>query len=182
MKKCFIAIAALATLMFASCEKDPIGATAVEPLAGQWYVQVDGVDTVNDVVVIEDFNEGRSILITYNNANNDPNRLYINDLGEFWDFIVEVDCDLNSLTFSSNGEVPNESYSPCNVTITNGKIIKNGTTTPSGAKADLIQFDVNFDDDDLANYGMPGVSYGDYYGFHVYRISGWRYTGLVNDD
>lgn len=181
MKKLYFAIVALAALTLASCEKDPIGGTAVEAMSGQWYIQVDGYDTEGDSVVVADFNDGRSLLLTYNNNKNESNKLYINDMGKFWDFIVQVECDLNTMTFDSKGEVENESY-PCNVTITNGKIVKNGTKTPSGADADYIQFDINFDDDDLAAYGMPGVSYGDYYGFNVYRVSGWRYTGLVNDD
>ena len=181
MKKLMYAIVALATLTLASCEKDPVGGTATEKMAGQWYVQVDGYDTEGDSVVIEDFNDGRFVLLTYNTASNVPNKLYINDRGKFWDFTVQVDCDLNTLTFTSNGDVQNEAYDS-KVNISNGKIVLGGTTTPSGAKADYIQFDITFDDDDLAAYGMPGVSYGDYYGFNVYRVSGWRYTGLVNDD
>lgn len=181
MKKLVYAIVALATLTLASCEKDPIGGTATEKLAGQWYVQVDGYDTKGDSVVIADFNDGRFILLTYNTAANEPNKLFVNDQGNFWDFIVRIDCDVNTLTFGSSTSAQNESYD-CQVTLTNGKIIPGGATTPSGQKADYIQFDINFDDDDLASYGMPGVSYGDYYGFDVYRVSGWRYTGLVNDD
>jgi len=181
MKKLYFAIVALAALTLASCEKDPIGGTAVEALAGQWYVQVDGYDTKGDSVVVEDFNGGRTLLLTYNNSKNEPNKLYINDMGKFWDFIVLVDCDVTKLTFGASAPVQNESYD-CQVTLTNGKIVKNGIKTPSGADADYIEFFVNFDDDDLATYGMPGVSYGDYYGFDAYRVSGWRYTGLANDD
>lgn len=181
MKKLFFAICALATLTFASCEKEPIGGTATEKMAGQWYVQVDGYDTTGDSVVIEDFNGGRFLLLTYNTAANEPNKLFINDQAGFWDFIVRVDCDLNKMTFGSPESLQNESYD-CKVSLTNGKIVLGGTKTPSGQVADYIQFDINFDDDDLANYGMPGVSYGDYYGFNVYRVSGWRYTGFANDE
>jgi hypothetical protein len=74
MKKLVYAIVALATLTLASCEKDPIGGTATEKLAGQWYVQVDGYDTKGDSVVIADFNDGRFILLTYNTAANEPNQ------------------------------------------------------------------------------------------------------------
>ena len=181
MKKLFFAICALATLTFASCEKEPIGGTATEKMAGQWYVQVDGYDTTGDSVVIEDFNDGRFLLLTYNTAANEPNKLFINDQAGFWDFIVRVDCDLNKMTFGSPDSLQNESYD-CKVSLTNGKIVLGGTKTPSGQVADYIQFDINFDDDDLASYGMPGVSYGDYYGFDVYRVSGWRYTGFANDE
>ena len=181
MKKVYLAILALATITLASCKKDPIGGTATEKLAGQWYVQVDGYDTEGDSVVKEDFNDGRFILLTYNTAANEPNKLFVNDQGKFWDFIVRVECDVNKLTFGSPDSLQNESYD-CKVALTNGKIVLGGATTPSGQKADYIQFDINFDDDDLSAYGLPGISYGDYYGFNVYRISGWRYTGLANDD
>jgi len=181
MKKVFYCIVALAALVLTSCEKEPIGGTATQAMAGQWYVRVDGYDTVGDSIVIPNFNGARCLLLTYNNNANDPDRLVINDLKGFWDFIVEVDCDLNKLTFSASDTIENQSY-PCGVILTNGKIVKGGTKTTSGAVADYIQFDINFDDDDLANYGMPGVSYGDYYGFDVYRVSGFRYTGLAADE
>ena len=181
MKKVLYSIVALAALVLTSCEKEPIGGTAVQALSGQWYVQVDGYDTVGDSVVIEDFNGGRCLLLTYNNNANQPNKLMINDKKGFWNFIVEVDCDLNTLTFGSADTLENQSYN-CGVWLNNGKIVKGGTKTTSGAVADYIQFDINFDDDDLAQYGMPGVSYGDYYGFNVYRVSGFRYTGLAADE
>ena len=50
MKKVLYAILALATLTLASCEKDPIGGTATEKMAGQWYVQVQGVDAAGTVL------------------------------------------------------------------------------------------------------------------------------------
>lgn len=180
MKKIYFAIIALAALTLASCEKDPIGGTAVQALAGQWYVQVDGYDTVGDSVVVPDFNDGRFLLLTYNNSANDPDKLYVTDMGGFWDFTVQAACDVNTLTFGSKDTLDNESYD-CKVALTNGKIVKNGIKTPNGALADYIQFDINFDDDDLANYGMPGVSYGQYFGFDVYRVSGWRYSGLKDN-
>lgn len=181
MKKIiYIAIVIIASIAFASCQKDSIGGTKVQDLSGQWYVQVDIVDASGDVV-LEDFNEGRSILLTYNTASDADNILYVNDQGAFWKFIVQVPCSLNDKTFGSESPVANESYE-CNVTLTNGKIIPDGATTPSGQKADYIEFLVNFDDDDLSAYDMPGVSYPEYYGGVAYKVSGWRYTGFVNDD
>lgn len=186
MKKVFYAIMALATLTFASCEKEQPGGTAVEAMSGQWYVQVDGVDAETGEVVAEDFNDGRILILTYNTPSNDPNKLYINDRDGFWSFIVKVDCDLNTLTFK--GEAENESYEGCVVTVTNGKIVKKGIKTPSGTDADYIQFDVNFSDDDIyLMYGegyedYAGLSLGDLYGFTAYRVSGWRYTGLAADE
>lgn len=181
MKKIiYIAIVILASFVLASCQKDPIGGTKVQEMSGQWYVQVDIVDASGNVV-FEDFNEGRSILLTYNTAADTDNILYVNDQGKFWNFTVQVPCSLSGKTFGSESPVANEAYE-CKVTLSSGKIVVDGATTPSGQKADYIEFLVNFDDDDLASDGMPGVSYPEAYGGVAYRISGWRYTGFVNDD
>lgn len=184
MKKIFYILAIIATLSLAACRKTPIGGSAVQDLSGEWYVQVDIVDENGEVVEDgEDFNDGRCLILTYNNANNDNNVLYINDLGGFWDFIVQVPCNKGGLTFgdSSIESFPNESYDS-NVSLWGGKIVLGGTTTPSAQKADYIEFLCKFDDDDLADYGMPGVSYLDYYGGVAYRVSGFRYTGFELDE
>jgi len=181
MKKIiYIALIAVFALTMASCQKDPIGGTAVQDMSGQWYVQVDIVDASGNVV-LEDFNDGRSLLLTYNASSNADNVLYVNDLGKFWDFIVQVPCSLSDKTFGTSSPVANESYES-SVTLSNGKIVPNGATTPSNQPADYIEFLINFDDDDLSKYDMPGVSYVQYYGGVAYKVSGWRYTGFVNDD
>lgn len=180
MKKVLYILAIAATTLLVSCQKDPIGGTKVQELSGQWYVQVDIVDASGNVV-LEDFNGGRSIFLTYNTASDADNILYVNDQGNFWDFTVQVPCSLSGKTFGSDNPVANESYE-CNVTLTNGKIVVDGATTPSGQKADYIEFFINFDDDDLTSQGMPGVSYPEAYGGVAYKISGWRYTGFENDN
>ena len=65
-----------------------------------------------------------------------------------------------------------EGYEDINVTITGGKIIKGGAVTPSGSKADYIEFYVSFSDD----------SYPAAYGYKNYKVSGYRYTGFVDDE
>lgn len=184
MKKLFYILATASAIILASCQKTPIGGTAVEALSGEWYVQVDIVDENGDVVEGgEDFNGGRSLLLTYNTPDNSDNKLYINDLAGFWDFTVKVPCNVANYTFATAEakEYDNESYES-KVSVYGGKIVLGGATTPSGATADYIEFFCNFDDDDLKSYGMPGVSYPMYYGGVAYRVSGWRYTGLEKDE
>jgi hypothetical protein len=48
-----------------------------------------------------------------------------------------------------------------------GKVLYDQATTPGGMPADSIVFYISFDD-------------GDYY--ENYRVSGFRYTGLANDE
>lgn len=171
MKKVFYAIMALATLTFASCEKEQPGGTAVEKMSGQWYVNVQGLDEDGSVLYEDEdlFGLGNFLLLTSNTADNDPSKLFVNDLGNFWEFAVVTKCDLASNTFSvTDGE---DILNGITVTITNGKILPGAATTPSGVKADSIVMDVLFSDDPYA---------GLYY--DRLRITGFRYTGLANDD
>lgn len=170
MKKLILfAFAALAALSFASCEKIGPGMTETADMAGQWYVQVDGVQGGSTDGLEDLYGMGRFIILTHNTAANIPTEMMVNDLGSFWDFSVKVQCNPDAKTFSvTDGE--NLSYES-KVTITDGKIVPNGTMTPSGMPADYIEFYVVFDDDDY----IP-----DYY--DKLKFSGWRYTGFVNDD
>lgn len=194
MKKVFYFIVAIAAFTLTSCEKDPIGGTAVEALSGQWHVSVDGYDSKGDSVVIPFFNYEAEytltphfMLLTYNNAANDPKKLYISDEGAFWGFTVLADCDLGTLSFGSADSLVNEaSRDGFRVSLQKGKIVKGGTKTPSGTVADYIELFINFEDDDLGyifnNPDYDGMSWGQAYGFDVFRISGWRYTGLASDE
>ena len=65
-------------------------------------------------------------------------------------------------------------YGGESVSITDGKIIKGGTETPSGMKADYIEFFVSFSNDYiLENYLPEGTKY---------KVSGFRYTGFTEDE
>jgi uncharacterized protein YciU (UPF0263 family) len=163
MKKIFLAITAV-SMLFASCTKDEPGGTATEALAGEWYVTVN---VLLDGELYEDpYGYGNIHISTYNTAANLPTLMYVDDMANFWDFKVRANCDVNSLTFSTSDFAENESYT-CGVKITDGKILLNAATTPSGMPADSIVFNVQFDDDDNA---------------YTYQFTGYRYTGLVGDE
>ena len=169
MKKVLYILAAAAMTLLLSCQKDPIGGTAVQDMSGQWYVTVDGAYNDGSEDWEDPFEMGRFVIVTSNTSANVATEMLINDLGTFWDFNVKVNCDLKTMTFSA---IDAENYSyESKVTVTDGKIVKNGATTPSGQKADYIEFYVVFDDDEY----IP-----DYW--DKLKFSGWRYTGFVNDD
>jgi hypothetical protein len=172
MKKTIYLLMGLAGLLFTSCEKDEIGGTATESMAGEWYVTADAVDDAGNVVYEDLFGLGNFMLNTYNTASNANDKLYVDDRGNFWEFKLRVNCDLSSLTFQSNGGVANEAYDGCDVTISGGKILPKAATNPHGTAADSIVFYVSFSDDE----------YPDAYGYAKYKISGYRYTGLTSDD
>ena len=145
----------LLCMAITSCQKEDIGGTATESLAGDWYVEA----SVDGNVIYGPFH-----LLTYNTSANNPNEIWIDDKGNFWDFKVKGTGDINSLTFSA-ANAQNVSYD-CTVNITNGKIIKNGGTQNNGSPADLLMMDVEFSDD-------PGT---------IYHLEGVRYSGLVEND
>ena len=157
MKKVLYLATMLLCMAFTSCQKEDIGGTATESLAGDWYVEV----SVEGEVITDRFH-----LLTYNTSANNPNEIFIDDQDNFWEFKIKATSDVNSLTFSANDAL-NLTYDDCTVSVTNGKIVKNGGVQNNGSPADLITMDVTFSDDDDAL---------------VYHIEGVRYSGLEEND
>lgn len=181
MKKLFGLFALV--LLFASCEKDEIGGTATEDMAGQWYVHVDAVDENGDLVYSDDelYGLGNFLLLTYNTSDNSKDQLFVDDLDNFWSFKVKTYCNLSTKSFGENGFAENLSYES-GVNLTEGSIMFDAATTPSGMPSDSIMFYVEFDDD-YTQIGEDEYEYTpDLYGFAKYRISGYRYTGFALDD
>ena len=176
----------------ASCEKDDIENTATVKMAGQWYVQIDGVDEDGEVIPgYEDyFGTGRVLLLTYNTAGNNPDEMFIDDLGAFdvatfydydaypsYSFKSKVEINQKDLTFSTENA---ENLADANkfesdlypVTIKGGKILKNAGHQNNGSVADSIVFYISYDGDPW----YPDDGYA------MYRVSGIRYSGLVEND
>lgn len=167
-------------LLSSSCSKKEIEDTASVKMAGEWYVLVQAIDNKGKVLDEDFFGYGHIILKTFNTAADNPSVMWIMDDFEdsYFPYQVKINTDQASMTFSAENaqnlfpskDDDGKTYYN-NITITNGKIEFNGATTPSGMKADKIEFDIEFDDD----------PYPAYYGFSKYRVSGYRYTGFVND-
>lgn len=156
MKKIILAMIAVVAMTFTSCQKDDVEMMETVAMAGDW------------VMTFDDGTEawGCPHGLTFNTAANVPDEIWVSDEGYFWSFQAKVKCDLNTLTFASDGWVQNDMYD-CKVRITNGKITPNGMTLPSGRIVDTISYDVEFDDD------APG---------NVWHATGRRYTGFAEDN
>jgi len=171
MKKVFYILGILSTMLVASCQKDPVRMTATAEMAGQWYVTVDAAK--GGQVVYEDvFGLGNIKMFTSNTAADIATEMLLSDDRDdpFWDFKVRINADPAAMTFSADN-VDNLNHD-CKVTVTGGKIVKGGATTPSGMPADAIEFYVSFSDDED----------GPEYGWDSFYVHGYRYTGLANDD
>ena len=163
MKKVlYLATLLLCAVLTTSCEKEEVGGTATESLAGEWYVTANIVD--NGQVIEDPYGIGRFNILTYNTSANTGEEIWVDDMDNFWSFKVKASADVNALTFSASN-VQNQSYD-CTVTITNAKVIKKGGVQNNGSPADYITMDVEFSDD-------PGT---------IYRLEGVRYSGLEEND
>lgn len=159
MNKYIVLLFSLLVFVLAGCEKETEpGGTAVEKMAGDWWVtvSVEGEPIYGPVQIY-----------TYNTAANVPTEMWLDDGGNFWDFKVKMSCDVNNMTFTTGDFVDNHSYE-CKVKVMNGKITSNGAKTPSDMPADAIHLEVSFDDDD-----DPSI---------VYVLDGFRRTGFPADD
>uniref|UniRef100_UPI003217DCFA lipid-binding protein n=1 Tax=uncultured Draconibacterium sp. TaxID=1573823 RepID=UPI003217DCFA len=149
------------SISFVSCEKvesvpDESDIVA-EDMMGSWYVQFlyEGEDLYGEYLLIN----------TYNTSANDGTSMWIDDNENVWWFKVECPINSSGQTFSGAGLYSNVDGYEIDVDIINGKITKDGVTSPSGVTTDMISFDIEFSDD-------AGT---------VYQIVGYRYTGLVGD-
>lgn len=188
MKKVlFFAATLLFGLTFTSCEKEEIGGTATESMAGQWYVDIDAVDDsgnpIQDGEHYFGYDEERILMLTYNTASNSATQMWIDDMGWFdlgayygnaaypnYSFKNLVSINQNALTFSSNN-AENLSGS-FGITIEDGKILKGAGRQKNGSPCDSIVFYVKYTNDPW----FPDDGYA------KYKVSGIRYSGLVEND
>lgn len=144
------------TILF-SCDEggdpDP-GGTAIEELAGDWVVNMtwDGDDV------------GHATISTYNTSNNDTDKMWVDDHGNGWGLKAKADLNLSSRTFGGNDLT--ELYYDVTVTITDGIIIPDAATAPSGTVTDSIYFKAEFSD-------IPG---------EIWEYAGYRRTGFLEDE
>lgn len=165
MKKYMMLFLASLAFAFVACEDETEpGGTAVEKMAGDWWITVDAI--VDGKEVEDPYGVGHLQMTTYNTANNSNTEMWLDDLGNFWEYKVKVKVNYAERTFSTEGFADNVAYES-KVKITDGKVLENAAKTPSGMPADSIVYMVQFYDDD------NGLTY---------KVSGFRRTGFSADD
>lgn len=137
--------------------------------------QVESVPDENDILIREvtgtwvvdmTYNgdpQGRNTISIYNTSANDTQFMWLDDQEHSWGLKAKVPLNLEALTFG--GTDLNELYFNVTVTITEGKIVKGGATTPSGDVVDSIFFKAEFSD-------IPG---------EIWEYSGYKSTAKIND-
>lgn len=143
---------------FTSCDEtgdtNP-GGTTVQKMAGEWYITIS--DPSGTAISEND------LFATYNTAAND-NTMWLDDHETVGEFKSKVTVTQKDQSFSSSA-AKNE-YNARTITITNGKVEKNATTSKGGHSVDKISFKAEFSDE-------PGV---------IYSYEGHRRTGFLEDE
>lgn len=150
------------TCLFIACDEggdpDP-GATTTVDFAGDWYI----VGYFDDGTVA--YGGDYVLYSTYNASSNDEN-FWIDDHGTFFEIKTKVQANLDAHTFSGPANA-DELYTDGTVTVSNGKIIKDGAVTPgTETVVDSIYFEAEFDWD-------PGTTY---------IFGGHKRTGFLEDE
>ncbi|MBF0694976.1 MAG: hypothetical protein IR153_07965 [Flavobacterium sp.] len=160
--KILLGFAALA--VFTSCDNER-GYADYDPgqnenleVAGEWNVigyETDGVTPAY----------GGSYLHyrTYDAETTGDNDFYLEELDPFFELLTKVQN--NNGSFSGATDAP-ELVTGGTVTVTNGKVIKGGGRSFSGAVVDSIYFEAEFDWD-------PG---------YIYKFGGHGRSGFLEDD
>lgn len=177
----------------------------MESMAGQWYCTIDAVDdNGNPIDGGEDYFGigGPTMVLTYNVAANNATQMWVNimGVGNFaadyntpkypdYDFCAKVNCNQSAMTFAvteaeniaepviwshedeDGNEIIDAQVNPMPVTI-DGKILKGAGHQNNGSVADSIIMYVIYKNDPW----YPDDGYA------KYRISGIRYSGLVEND
>jgi len=144
----------------------PTEYSSISPMSGEWFVTYK---FDNGSGVIDDYyGVGHVQCYTYNTADESTSEMWVKD-DDFWATTFKAPINLEAKTFSSTDSLESSydhgSYD-IKVLVSNGKIITDGGTSPSGVTSDSIYFEIQYEDD-------PGV---------VYYVSGIRRTGFLDDE
>ena len=123
------------------------GTTNASKVANGWWCTM----TVGGV----DIGAGTFFLSTYNTADN-KDSIWIDDLGNSYQFKVKAKADMSALTFKTTGAT-NETY-PITVDINGGKVLPRAGKSKAGNVTDSIYFEAVFSDDPTTTYVVAGTA------------------------
>lgn len=172
MKKYISLLFLAVAFVFTACDDDTEpGGTAVEKMAGTWWVTVDAVNENGNIVIEDPFGLGHIQTTTYNTAANTATEMWVDDAKAFWGYKIKASVNYTARTFTAAG-IASAYDSNSLVTIENGKILEKAALTPSKQPADSIVYYISFSDDT-----NPAK-----HNYKNYKVSGFRRTGFPADD
>lgn len=171
MKKIIYSIFSISLLLFlfTACDEElEIWESSTGELDGNWYVSYD-----HSQYGVDPFGVGLTLVHTYNTAADNGQEIWLTDEDHFWSYKVRIPANPEELTFGSSETVTNTVAGyDIGVRVTNGKVIKDAVTLPSGVTSDSIYFEIWFED--LVD--ATGIENDTLY------VSGFRQTGFQEDE
>lgn len=134
-----------------------IEGTQLQEMCGEWWFRIS---SGGDLIAQSYF-----LLTTSNTAANTNVDLIMDD-HETWPCKIKCKVDLNTLSIMAENNISNIYDDAINVSILEGKILKNAATTTGGNVSDSIYIKFEFADD-------PGTEY-------IY--AGYKRTGFLEDE
>lgn len=105
MKKYISLLTGVCIAFFLSCEKDEIGGSATQKMAGEWYVMASLLDDGGNVL----YESSLFLMATYNSAANVADEIWIDDSEEFLSMKCKFKFTGNASSFTTDkSEVENE--------------------------------------------------------------------------
>jgi hypothetical protein len=164
MKKILILIGVGVVFFLSSCENEITpGQNAVVKLSNEWWGQIYVPDGSGG---LEDIGLGYQHLLTSSTSSGTADSIFVDDFDGLLELKAKVSCNVNDLTFTTNGVAVTERYTGGTVVIGNGRVIIDGGRSTSGVKVDSIYFEAEFDWD-------PG---------QIYVVAGHGRTGFLEDE
>jgi len=149
MKKLLLSATVCIVLLTGCIKTEAPGGVESKALVNEWWITV--------TVAGNDILGGHVAFTTYNSAVLNQDSIWVDDLGNFWNFKVKAGADLKALTFATT-DAQNENYDS-KVTLTNGKILPNAGHSKTGIITDSIYVEAKFNDDpDNLTYVISGTA------------------------
>jgi hypothetical protein len=140
----------LVLFVIIACNKktyDP-GATSAVKVSNEWWV--------NLYLGGQAQYSGFSKIMTYNTAAN-KDSIWVDDLGNIWQFKIRAKFNADSLTFQAANASNYWPGYPIKVSIQNAKIMLNKAKSTTGVVTDSIYFKIIFSDDPTNTYEIKGT-------------------------
>jgi len=147
-KKLIFIVIVLFTII--SCNKNAYnpGATSTVKASNEWWVNL----YLGGVPQYGKFQK----ITTYNTAGN-TDSIWVDDLGDIWEFKVRALFNKDSLTFSAPNATNYWPGYPITVNVQSGKIMLNKAKSATGLPTDSIYFKITFSDDPTDTYEIKGT-------------------------
>ncbi len=148
MKTKILTATMLLVVSIISCKKTFInGGTATQNMANSWWVnlQLGGANLTSTPYTF----------VTYNTSDH-PDSMWVDDLGNLYNFKCTVAVDYTNFTFSTSGS--NNLYYPVTVVIKGGTILPKAGHSRTGKVVDSIYMKAHFSDDPTDTFTIAGTA------------------------